>query len=964
MRKSRKSLLLGTTAAILAFVVAHPAFAQGSTADQSESVTQNAGPAAIETVTVTGTHITQKGYTAPTPVTVLSAADIERSAVSDIPDAINKLPQLANSRSNTQSIVITPQQPMGGNYLNLRGTGINRVLVLLDGQRFAPTTFENAVDTNMFPQLLMQRVDIVTAGASAGYGSDAVSGVVNFVLDKSFIGLKGIIEGGLSQRSDDAMFRYGIAVGQSFLNDKLHLEGSFESYRSDGIGAQGKLERGAASMPMAVGGGKPSTVYTTINNARFTVQSFGGVIQSGPLAGMQFLPGGVLAPFNYGTPTGTSGISSGGDGAYHDQMSLTPTIDNKQFFGRMSYDFTPDITGFVYVNFADSATNYYGATQSVNSQTIYSDNAFLTAGEKALLGATPSFTMGRRWDDAGGDRVSGDTKNITASAGLDGEFGNNWSWSLHYAHSESRLTMTQHNQIQLQYYAAAVDAVRDPSGNIVCRVTLTNPGLYPGCVPLDLFGAGSPSQAALNYVLRPSSFEDIDKLDDVTASLAGSPMSLWAGPVNVALGVEYRKASFDQTSTADPALPVDFTGLRSPQANRLFNTGQNGTGRGSNDVKEAFLEVAVPVLKDQTFAKALDVNGAIRYTDYSTSGSVETWKVGLNYVPVSGVRFRGTISHDIRAPSLYEMFAGTQLNRSTATDTHTNTTNELELLSGGNPNLKPEIGDTKTFGVVLQPDFMPGFSASIDYWRLEITNGISAIDGLTVLNQCNLSGGTSPFCAQVTRPYPYSNTSPANFPTSVTVQSINLAREVTEGVDIEASQHIELADLDHTWPGSLDFHLLASYVPTRTIQTLASQAPYQLAGAIQVTLQQFAYAAYPKLPITLQVDYNNGPLDVFVQERYISKLNRNWNPSQVFKDHIYDPVYYTDTTISYKLSGLEGPLAAFGNGSEIFLNINNLFDRKPPVVPDISSPGLLFPTDMSVYDVVGRFYTAGIRFRF
>jgi len=929
------------------------------TSDQSGD---NGG--ALAEITVTGTHITQKGYTAPTPVTVLDVADMEKSAVTNIPDALNKLPQLTNSRSNTQSIVITPQAPLGGNYLNLRGVGINRVLVLFDGQRLAPTTFEGAVDTNILPQLLMQRVDVVTAGASAGYGSDAVSGVINFILDKKFTGIKGVVEDGLSRMHDDGLLRYGLAAGQSFLDDKLHLEGSFEAFRSDGIDARGKLDRGAASMPLAVGGGTPSTVYHTIYNSRFTTQSFGGVIQSGPLKGMQFLPGGVLAPFNFGTPTGTAGISSGGDGAFHDQMWLTPRIDNKQAFGRVSFDFSPAVSAFAYVNYGESETYDVGATQSVNSTTIYAENAFLTDAQRAMLGTTPSFTIGRRWDEAGGPRVNGNTKNITASTGLDGKFADSWSWNVRYAHSDSRLTMTQQNQIQLQYYAAAVDAVKDPSGNTVCRVTLTNPGLYPGCVPLDLFGAGSMTPAALNYVLRPSSFETINKIDDASTSLAGSPVSLWAGPVNIATGLEYRKASLVQTSTADPALPVAFTGLRSPVANRLFNTGQNGVAQGSNNVKEAFLEVAIPLLKDLPLANALDANGAVRYTDYSTSGSVTTWKAGLNYVPVSGVRFRGTVSRDIRAPTLYELFAGTQFNRATTTDTHTNTTGELVFLSSGNPNLKPEIGDTRTVGVVLQPDFMNGFSASIDYWQLKITGGIAAVDGATVLNQCNLSGGTSAFCSQVIRPNPYSDTSAANFPSEILVQSINLAKEVTKGVDFELSQRVKLQDLFASLPGRLDFHLLASYVPTRTTQTLATQAPYNLAGAIQVTLQQNALAAYPKLPITLQVDYNNGPLDIFLQERYVSKMDRNWNPAQVFQDHIYDPVYYTDMTLTYKLAGLGGPLTAFANASELFLNVNNLFDRKPPLVPDISSPGLQFPSNLSAYDVVGRYITAGFRFRF
>lgn len=960
-----RAYLLGTAAAVLIFPAMAQAQAVSATpvsptaADPVSQDTSDGAPGSKDIV-VTGSRISQKGYSSPTPVTVVDADTLEKSAASDIPDALNKLPQLANSRSNNQSLVITPQRALGGNYLNLRGIGIGRVLTLFDGQRLAPTEASNAVDSNILPQLLISRVDIVTAGASAGYGSDAVTGVVNYVLDKNFKGVKGVIDAGISNRGDDGQKRVGLAAGTSLLDDKLHLEGSFEYFHSDGIDAAGKLERFTAPFPMAVGtvgavgaAGSATNPYVTIYNARNTLQSFGGLIKSGPLTGQQFLPGGTLAPFNYGTATGTAGVSSGGDGAYHDQMYLTPEITNKQAFARASYEITPSITGYVYGNYATSDTFMIGATQSVDNTTIYAGNAFLTAAESAALGSTASFLLGRRLDEAGGNKIDGHTRNFTTGAGLEGHFGSGWKWNVNYTHSYSRLTITQENQIQLQRYAAAVDAVRDPSGNIVCRVTLTNPGLYPGCVPLNLFGAGSPSAAALAYVLQPATFSTINTLDDGTASLSGSPFSLWAGPLSFAVGVEYRKATLLQTSNADPALPVDFTGLRSPVANRLFNTGQNGVAAGANNVKEAFLEVAVPLLKDLPFARAFDVNGAVRYTDYSTSGSVETWKGGFNYVPVSGIRFRGTISRDIRAPTLFELYSGTQFNRTTITDSLTKTTGDVVFISGGNPNLKPEISNTKTIGIVLQPSFLRGFSASVDGFEIHIKDGISSVAGATVLQQCN--AGITQFCAQVIRPISATDTSAANFPTQVNVLSINLAHEVIKGIDFEASQHVLLGA-----ESSIDFHLAATYVPTRTVQTLAGTAPINLAGAIQYVAAD--YSSYPKWTGSFQVDYANGPFDLFLEERYVGAMDRNYIPSQQFADHYYKPVYYTNGTVSVKLGALGGR-GAMSNAT-LFFNVNNLFNRKPPLVADVSSPGLIIPTNQSVYDVIGRYMTAGVRFRF
>lgn len=977
-----KAYLFGTAAAMLMpfTAQARTTASPTDTAAQTPSATTNAGtgltdgqptvdaqdagdPSSGEIV-VTGSRISQRGYTAPTPVTVVDAGTLANSAPTNIPDALNKLPQLANSRSNNQSPVLVANAPQGGNYLNLRGIGINRVLVLLDGQRLAPTTFEGAVDTNILPQLLVRQVDIVTAGASASYGSDAVTGVVNFILDKTFTGLKANATAGISDRGDGAFQRVGLAAGTALLDDRLHLEGSVEYYRSAGINANGKNER-FPNIPLAVGtlgqtgsAGSVTNPYNTVNGARFPTQTFGSVINTGPLAGNQFLPGGALGAFNAGTRTGTGGINIGGDGAYHNQMWLTPRVTNRQAFGRIGYDFSDSVRGYVLANYAYSDFNQVNPTQSVNAITIYSDNAFLqqslTAAQRAQLGTTSSFSIGRRLNEDGGLKVHGATKNFTAGAGLEGEFGGDWKWNVNYVHSYSRLKIQQDNQIQVPRFAAAVDAVRDSSGNIVCRVTITNPGLYPGCVPINLFGAGSPSQAALRYVLQASSFTVENTLDNVNGAISGSPFSTWAGPVNVVVGGEYREATFEQTSTANPAIPVDFTGLRSPIANRLFNSQQVGIGAGKNNVKEAFGEIAIPLLKDLPFAQKFDLNGAVRYTDYSTSGGVTTWKGGFTYIPTQGVRFRGTISRDIRAPTLYELFAGTQISRQTFSDRLTNSTNELIVISGGNSGLKPEIGITKTVGIVLTPSFLPGFSASVDAWEIKIKGGVGQVDASTVLNQC-FANAASPFCSQIIRPISATDTSAANFPSQVNAFNINLANERYRGIDFDVSQRLTIAA-----DTRLDLRLLASYVPTREVSTIPGVPTQYQAGGIQVN----GTNAYPKLSGSFQVNINNGPFNLFVQERLVGAMDRNWNPLQNFVQHRYGPVYYTDLTASVDLGALGGRDNGGKSNATLFFNVNNLFDRSPPVVADTSSPGLNVPTSQSVYDVVGRFMSAGVRLNF
>ena len=476
-------------------------------------------------------------------------------------------------------------------------------------------------------------------------------------------------------------------------------------------------------------------------------------------------------------------------------------------------------------------------------------------------------------------------------------------------------------------------------------MALTNPGLYPGCVPLNLLGEGSSSAAALAYQEGITRFTVRNKLDEFTANFGGDLVDLWAGPLSFNIGGSYRKQSLEQTSNADPAIAIDVTGLRgiSPTTARFVYTNV-GVANGSYNVKEIYGEAALPLLRDMAFAKALDINGAFRYTDYSTSGSVETWKLGFTYAPVSSVRFRGTMSSDIRAPTLYDFFAGRSFNSVVFNDAVTSVSSVVPTFGGGNLALKPEIGNTKTIGIILQPEFLRRFSLSVDYYDLKIKNAITTLDSGTIGDTCFASGGTDPLCSRITR------ATPTSFPKAIDVTPINGASLRTKGIDVQTNYDFDV-DVGSTRLG-VKLEGLLNYDFKFISATGIDQAGRNLSTA----------SAFPKLHATANVTVSTEAASLFVQGRYFShtKLTDISLASSgfgVFEKPYAPAAFYMDMTITANVAGHGGSLTPF-------VTINNLLDKKPPLVPSIANPGLSFPTTLALYDVVGRQFTAGVRFKF
>lgn len=966
-------------------------------------------PPIAESVVVTGSRI-RSGNDPSTPVIAMSADQLLSNTPGGIPEALDKLPIfMAGSTPNNAT---TGANGRGNNapgyFLNLRNLGAIRTLILQDGHRVPGTFYDTTVDADMLPQMLMSRVEIVTGGASAVYGSDAVTGVVNFILDKKFDGLKAVLQGGISGYGDARSLHAGVAGGQDI--GRGHLIWSLEYRDRDAL-------PDAAARPLGnlgtsiVGAGTTASPYALVTNIRQSNTAPGGLIVSGPGAGLQFLSNGALGSFNPGTPTGTTNFAIGGDGGIEHNEYLLPVFNSGQAFAHYAYDFGGNISGYVEARYAlartfeagqiftstngsDLTTNGSGAQYPI---TIYSGNPFLTSSEQAFLfpaGGPTSFQMNRMDNDLM-SRLNLDqhTGALALGAGLSGNW-RGFSWDAAFTHGETRTQLTTRNNVDTAKFYAALDAVRDPAtGNVVCNVSLTAPGAFPGCMPLNLFGqsttivnGSNASQAALNYVASTTTWVAHNSLDDFSANITGAVFDGPAGPVKMALGAEYRLAGLNVTTTTPNnsfnsqylrlAPPGTFAATAASPAGTFpaadlanFKEVQSGA-LGSEHVAEADVEMDAPLLSNVPFAEIVSINGAARYTSYSVAGtdpvsgnpitarfSASTWKLGGEWQVDDAFRLRATRSRDIRAPTLWDFFQGPITTTSGVSDPVTNTSGSANTLMIGNPALKPEVARNTTAGMIYEPAWPTGFHFSMDYFHIVIAREIAPISGTNPVVQglCLASpGGSSPYCGLIQRPVSYNSPAPTNFPTLYYSQAQNFQTQWTEGMDFEAGYESDLA----AWSGIsglLSLRLLWTH--TAFLKTLG--LPYSVitdtAGSAVAP-----GSALPSDKGALMLDYTWKGLSVDVLERYYGPLRQNPNPTLVYAASTGDlPAWLqTDINISHDFD-------VAGQVVTGFLNIANLLNAQPRIfqTPNYTgSPGMNYPV-VPYEDIIGRDFTLGLKLR-
>ena len=941
----RMNLALGLLAGVSTLALAPLANAQTSAPTA----------AAVEAVVVTGSRIIQNGNNMPTPVTVVSTEQLTTTTPRTVIEALQQLPVFSGTRNNTSQPGNGGGNGVGRN-LNLRSVGATRTLVLFDGIRVPPTTQGGEVNADFVPSMLLQRVDVVTGGASAVYGSDAVAGVVNFVTDRNFNGYKFDAHFGRSQLGDADEMKLGIAGGTKLFDGRGHIEGSYEYFNSPGVFT--KLDRQFGKNALTVqGAGTAANPIRLVYNSRLTrtsplglISGVGTINAGNPLRDMVFRSNGVLDKFQHGTPTGSVAVESGGDGGYFYNASLENLFQSDLGYGRFDFDLTDKV--HFYAQATGMLSHLKNNHESVETTTLLlsPNNAYLAPQyqQQMLAAGVNTYQFQKIFTQVDAKSPESYVNAYMATAGFEGDIAG-WKWNVGYLNSANQQATRLNRNINNGRFFAAVDAVRAPNGQIVCNVTLTNPSLYPGCVPVNLFGPTSETPEMLNYFLETTKFKTTTKMDTVSGSVTGQPFSTWAGPVGVAVSAEWRKLTYQLQSSVGDNAKLNCTGLRfncNANTNGWQNDVRANRSEVSQSVKEAAAEINVPLLKDVALADSFLVNGAFRVTNYSNSGTVSTWKLGADWEVNSQITFRATRSRDIRAPNLTELYGTRSVTPAgPPLDLHIGQTPPgiVSFITDSNPNLTPEVASTWTAGVVLRPEFLPRFSLAVDWYKISIQDAIANVQGQNLVIQriCEESGGTSPTCAQQIRPLPFSNRTTANFATGWVGSPQNLASFDTNGVDFEANYGFEALG------GNVSARLLGTYQPTSKSENFPGSVVLNNAGA----------APQPVWRVAGFVKYQRGDWSLDLQERWFSSMKWNADPTLVYDVSGDLPtIAYTNATIGYKMGD-----------ANFFLSIQNLFDRQPTpygvfggagTVPGLQG-GFINPLE----DTLGRYYTIGVRIR-
>jgi iron complex outermembrane recepter protein len=923
-RRTRKIRILCNVSLLACASIGAAAQAQTVTAPpKSEEDTRE--------ILVTGTRVQREGFSAPTPVSVASREDIDTLAPANVADYINRLPAFSNSVSPRSSLG-SGGIVAGGNYLNTRALGPSRTLVLLDGRRLPPSTITGLVNINLIPTALIERVEVVTGGASAAWGSDAVAGVVNFILDKKFTGIKGSLQAGIAEAGDAPTQNVELAFGKEFADGRGRIVLSAEYSNIGKAGPVGSRSwfRGnkvIANPAFVAGNGQPARIV--LPNVGISNATDGGLITTGVLRGTQFGPGGATSPFDFGFVSGLQSVNGTAEDTSRN-LQLQNEVELINLFGRAAFDVTDQVGVFAEIAYADQTVFARNVPYNrFGNITMSSDNAFLPTALAAQLVAArqPTFRMGRINEDLGSAATHLTAKLFRVDAGLNGKFSDNWTWDLYYQYGRDDFINRSINNANIANYNLAIDAVRNAAtGAIVCRSTLTDPS--NGCVPLNIFGSYSFSPAAKAYVLG-SAIQNVQiEQQRVAFDVNGELFSNWKEPISVAFGAETRKTSYAADADAVSLVNGWWTGNFKPSG-------------GNIKVMEGYVEAVAPLIRGKPFFDSLVLNGAARITDYSSSGSVFTWKLGATWDLVKGFRLRGTRSVDIRAPNLNELYQSGGSSTGQIFDPFTNATVPFISVLRGNLNLRPERANTFSVGGVFEPSFLRSFQLSVDYFDIAIGSAITVLPAVTTLQRC--FAGETALCSAIER-------NPAGVITQIFVRPENVQSESTSGIDIEASYRTSLDRLIAGWNANLNLRVLSTHVFRRTVQ--AGTATLNYAGALADA------SAVPDWRLFASAVYQHGPFQGTVTARHIGKgvLRNEWGPADIANNNVPGITYF-DLGLSWKVR-------AAGRQIEFFTVVENLFDQAPPATPITTSPvHLNTGTNQVLYDTIGRQYRAGVRFR-
>ena len=919
-------------------------------------------------IVVTGSRISRPEFAAPNPITSFNAASIQQSGNTNITNFLQRVPALTGSRDSTQTsggnaVYAQPFGAAGLNELNLRNLGTNRTLVLVNGRRHvAGEQTSAAVDINSIPTDLVERADVLTGGASAVYGADGVSGVVNFILKRDFDGVSVRSQFGISGQGDGANRFASIAAGRNFAGGRGNVTLAYEYNADQPIANDDRrflqFDRRQYLIPndaAATNAGAKSNVL--FGNLRYPNESPIGAVFIGDDGEATF--NGLGLAYRHGAPASyyTTGVDSDDTpvaGFYSGDLAPRTRRHNVNLLSH--YDFADAFKLSLEGKFVQVDAQTFDYFNAIYYTPISIANPFLPQSirDAALAAGTDTVHVNRDNLDYG--RHGEDDRRRTYRGVIDasGRISEHARYDAYVEYGRTDVRITKINEILNDRYLQALDPVRDPAtGNIVCASRAS------GCIPVSLFGSGPISREALGYF----QINDVSHVR-VTQKVANASLSgdfgqffkLPGGPVQFSFGGEYRRES-SQFSPSANFINGAFLEYNQP-------TLVSGAG-GHFDVKEAFGELNAPILQGRRFAETLSIGAEYRFSSYSTIGHTDTWQLNGVYAPVRDISLRGSYGKAVRAPNIQELFQPTtgvnnfivdpcataELNHGTqyrqancqtllarygvsyndaAKIAALQTGSNINGVTSGNPDLRPETARTWTAGVVLRPRWVRGLTLSVDWFDIKLKDAINTatpgqLPGLCV-DQQTLD---NPFCAVVTREQGSGRV------ISYVTQPQNVASFRTAGADLNLDYLLHTDRI-----GTFDLRLVGGYLH-RLTQIALPGAPL---------IDNRDQAGRPKWTFTFSPTWTLGGATISYNLRWadgtrtVDKLVTDNDPNYAPAAQLrYSELWQHDLQVGYDVR----------SGVSFYLGVLNLTDQKPDRGNSINQP----------ISAVGRYFYAGVKLR-
>ena len=979
-----KSSLLAGTALISAFA-ATPAFAQEQAQAQS-------APEAESTIVVTGSRIQRADLTSSSPVAVIQAEEFELSGAVNVEQVINTLPQvlpgLTGFSNNPGNGAVT---------LNLRNLGATRTLVLVNGRRWMFYDTNQIVDLNTIPQFLISSVDVVTGGASAVYGSDAVAGVVNFRL-RDIEGIELGATHSITERGDGARYSANLAIGSSFADDRgnVTLFTNYTRRQSVFQGARAFSRSAAGDGCIVPGSSRPRTEIGTPFPSGIAVSTCAA--RGGEVG---FVPGGSatgpIGTIGIGTSTFIFNETGGGTRAFQDPGDLynfapvnyLQLPQERYLMGAYgSYEINDSVEVYSELSFVNNrvaqelAPTPTGVTASLQiaspffnaqTRTLLTQQDLAEANVATRGDGFATTNISYRFVSAGPRNQEATRQAFRILGGVRGSITDNLDYDAYYSYARTSNTQIQRGNVSRSRYIAALQTNFSGTGALQCSDAAARAA---GCLPLNVFGLGLTDPVAVRYVGVNSTNLDQSELLNAVGALSGTlgNFGMGAKDIGFAVGAEYRKMR-------SRFIPDTFLSSGDVLG---FNAGQPTSG--SYDVKEAFAELRVPVLRDN-FIYSLELNGAVRYSDYSLAevGGSVTYTGGIEFAPIRDVRFRAQYSRAVRAPNVQDLFGGRSTGFPGATDpcsdrgaaaTRTDTLRALCIANGvpaanvftrvvqpnaqiqadfgGNPNVGEETSDTYTAGVVFSPSVIPRLNITADYFNIKVKDTIGVLAGglNNALALCfnTIQDLNNPICRVFAgRRGATGALGETSGGFNPQFSSANVGTLKTSGVDVQVDYNMPVGE------GRVSLFYLGTYLDKFRNITIASIPERETIGEGTFGL--------PKYRHTARLTYSQGPVQTSLRWRFEGKTQ----DGRI--DNVFNGIQRIGTDIALLPKPFLGSISYLDLSMGVDVNenlsftagVNNLLDKAPPILGSAAEQANTLP---SFFDVLGRDYFVSARLKF